>query len=95
MKNIIVDFNLIGSKVIHGLNIQRKILHFVSLAIYFQVSRLESQDQTHLLLNDSIVGKKLMMGVVCFFDSYEKRFKFSSQICYQVLENFEKLVMPY
>jgi hypothetical protein len=62
MKNILVDFNLIGSKVIHSLNIQRKILHFVSLVIYFQVSRVESQDQTHLLLSDSIVGKKLMMG---------------------------------
>jgi hypothetical protein len=61
MKNILVDFSLIGSKVIYGLNIQRKILHFVSLAIYFQVSHLESQDQTHLLLNDSIVGRKLMM----------------------------------
>jgi len=62
MKNILVDFSLIGSKVIHDLNIQRKILHFVSLAIYFQVSHLKSQDQTHLLLNDSIVGRKLMMG---------------------------------
>jgi len=62
VKNIIVDFSLICSKVIHGLNIQRKILHFVSLAIYFQVSHLESQDQTHLLLKDSIVGRKLMMG---------------------------------
>jgi hypothetical protein len=62
MKNILVDFNLIGSKVIHSLNIQRKILYFVSLVIYFQVSRVESQDQTHLLLSDSIVGKKLMMG---------------------------------
>jgi hypothetical protein len=61
MKNILVDFSLIGSKVIYGLNIQRKILHFVSLTIYFQVSHLESQDQTHLLLNDSIVGRKLMM----------------------------------
>ena len=67
MKNILVDFNLIGSKVIHSLNIQRKILHFVSLVIYFQVSRVESQDQTHLLLNDSIVGKKLMMGSGVFF----------------------------
>ena len=28
MKNILVAFNLIGSKVINGLNIQRKILHF-------------------------------------------------------------------
>jgi len=60
-KNILVDFSLIGSKVIHGLNIQRTILHFVSLAIYFQVSHLESQDQTHLLLKNSIVGRKLMM----------------------------------
>jgi hypothetical protein len=62
VKNILVDFNLIGSKVIHGLNIQRKILYFVSFAIYFQVSHLESQDQTHSLLKDSIVGRKLMMG---------------------------------
>ena len=46
----------------YGLNIQRKILHFVSLAIYFQVNHLESQDQTHLLLKDLIVGRKLMMG---------------------------------
>jgi len=37
-------FQFIGSKVIRGLNIQRKILHFVSLAIYFQVNHLESQD---------------------------------------------------
>ena len=35
---------------------------FFSLAIYFQVNHLESQDQTHLLLKDLIVGKKLMMG---------------------------------
>jgi hypothetical protein len=49
-------------KVIRGLNIQRKILHFVSLAIYFQVNHLGSQDQTHLLLKDLIVGRKLMMG---------------------------------
>jgi len=62
VKNIIVNFNLIGSKVVHGLNIQRKILHFISLAIYFQVSHLKNQDHTHLLLNDSIVGRKLMMG---------------------------------
>jgi len=73
MKNILVDFNLIGSKVIHSLNIQRKILHFVSLVIYFQVSRVESQDQTHLLLSDSIVGKKLMMGSgVLFWLIWEK-----------------------
>jgi hypothetical protein len=56
------DFNLIGSNFIRGLNIQRKILHFVSLAIYFQVSHLESQDQTHLLLKDLIIGRRLMMG---------------------------------
>jgi hypothetical protein len=56
------EFSLIGSKVIHGLNIQRKILHFVSLTICFQVSHLESHDQTHLLLKDSNVGRKLMMG---------------------------------
>jgi hypothetical protein len=62
VKNILVDFNLIGSKVIRGLNVQRKVLHFVSLAIYFQVNHLKSQDQTHLLLKDSIVGRKLMMG---------------------------------
>jgi len=67
VKNILVDFSLIGSKVIHGLNIQRKILHFVSLAIYFRVSHLESQDQTPLLLKDSIVGRKLMMGNNVFF----------------------------
>jgi hypothetical protein len=73
VKNILVDFNLIGSKVIHGLNIQRKILYFVSLTIYFQVSHLESQDQTHLLLNDSIVGRKLMMGSgVLFLTHMEK-----------------------
>jgi hypothetical protein len=36
--------------------------HFVSLVIYFQVNHLEIQDQTHLLLNDSIVGRKLMTG---------------------------------
>jgi hypothetical protein len=62
VKNILVDFNLIGSKVIRGFNVQRKVLHFVSLAIYFQVNHLESQDHTHLLLKDSIVGRKLMMG---------------------------------
>jgi hypothetical protein len=62
VKNIFVDCGLIGSKVIYGLNIQRKILHFVSLAIYFQVNHLESHDQTYLLLKDSIVGRKLMMG---------------------------------
>jgi len=67
VKNILVDFNLIGSKVIHGLNIQRKILHFVFLAIYFKVSHLGSQDQTHLLLKDSIVGRKLMMRSSVFF----------------------------
>ena len=36
--------------------------HFVSLVIYFQVNHLEIQDQTHLSLNDSIVGRKLMTG---------------------------------
>jgi hypothetical protein len=35
---------------------------FVSLPIYFQVSHMENQYQTHLLLKDSIVGRKLMMG---------------------------------
>jgi len=44
------------------LNIERKILHFVSFAIYFQVNHMESQDQTPLLLKDLIVGRKLMMG---------------------------------
>ena len=35
VKNIIVDFSLIGSKVIYGLNIQRKILHlFPFLSIF-------------------------------------------------------------
>jgi hypothetical protein len=37
-------------------------LHFVSLAIYFQVNHLESQDETYLLLKDLIVERKLMMG---------------------------------
>jgi len=58
----LIYFSLIGSKVIRDLNIQRKILHFVSLAIDFQVSHLESHDQTYLLLKNSIVGRKLMMG---------------------------------
>jgi hypothetical protein len=34
--------------------------NFVFPTIYLQVNQLESQDQTHLLLNDSIVGRKLM-----------------------------------
>jgi len=33
----------------------------------FFESHLESQDQTHLLLKDSIVGRKLMMGNGVFF----------------------------
>jgi hypothetical protein len=34
---------------------------------------VESQDQTHLLLSDSIVGKKLMMGSgVLFWLIWEK-----------------------
>jgi len=37
-------------------------LHFVSLAIYFQVNHLESQDEIYLLLKDLIVERKLMMG---------------------------------
>jgi len=37
------------------------MLHFISLVIYFQVSHLESQDQTHSLLKDLIIGRKLMM----------------------------------
>jgi hypothetical protein len=44
----------------------------------FFESHLESQDQTHLLLKDSIVGRKLMMGNGVFFWLMEKKFKFSS-----------------
>jgi len=80
---------LIGSKVIRGLNIRRKILHFVSLAIYFQVNHLKSQDQTHLLLKDLIVGRKLMMGNGVFFLLiWEKvsAHRFAT-ICLKVLKN--------
>jgi hypothetical protein len=73
VKNNIVNFSLIGSKVFYSLNIQRKMLHFISLVIYFQVSHLESQDQTHSLLKDLIIGRKLMMeNDVIFWLIWEK-----------------------
>jgi hypothetical protein len=37
------------------------MLYFIFIAIYLQVNQLEGNDQTHLFLNDSIVGRKLMM----------------------------------
>jgi len=59
-KNILVDFNLIGSKVFPRLNIQRKILHFIFFHL-FTSKPIGKQDQTHLLLKDLIVGIKLIM----------------------------------
>ena len=87
VKNILVDFSLIGSKVICGLHIQRKILHFVSLAIYFQVNHLENQDQTHLLLKDLIVGRKLMMrNSVLFLLNPNSAHRFATR-CLENLKN--------
>jgi hypothetical protein len=54
------------------------MLHFVFPAIYLQVNQLENKDKTHLLLENLIVGRKLMTrNNVFFFYSYRKMFKFS------------------